>query len=80
MDIHLRNPFPHKTYYVPAADVTQVDNSVHLRSPYLKLSLPGGHSGEGYYDEVWTVQLVLVIEIVKECNCLDSFAQSHLVS
>ena len=67
-------------YLASTVDVTYVDHSIHLRSPQLKLPLPGRHGGEGHHNQEWPVQLVSVEETVKEGYCLDGLPQTHLIS
>ena len=62
-----------------ADDVADVDHEIVVGGPLLKLSMPGGHGGERNDHEEWTVQLVVVGEVVEEGDGLDGLAQTHLV-
>ena len=66
-------------YHVSAVDVPQVDNSVNLRGPLFKLSLPGWHGGEGDHQEKGAVQRMLMVETVEEGNCLNRLSKTHLI-
>lgn len=66
-------------YHVPAADVSEVDDDVHLRRPQLDLPLPGRDGGERHHQQEGSVELVLVEQVVEEADCLDGLPQTHLV-
>ena len=74
--------FLRKTYlphHVPTVNVPQIHDGVHLRSPGLKLPLPGGHGGERNDEEERPVQLVLMVQVVEEGYGLDGLTEAHLV-
>lgn len=67
-------------YHVPAADVPQVHDNVHLRGPQLDLPLPGGDRRERHHQQERSVQLVLVKQVVEKADGLDGLPQPHLIS
>lgn len=62
----------HGTYRVSTRHIAEIDNSIDLWSPGLKLPLPGRHGRERDDKEERTKQLMLVVEPVEEGDSLDS--------
>lgn len=52
------------TYDFPGVPVTNIDNDVHVRRPESELSLPGIEGGERQHQQIWTVHLVRVEQVV----------------
>lgn len=68
-----------KPYHVPAVDVSQVHHNIHLRSPELDLPLPGCEGRQRHHQKEGPVKLVLMEQVIEEADCLDGFAQTHLI-
>lgn len=75
-----RNRKTSPTNRFPAHDITEVDHHVHVRSPGVKLPLPGGECRQRDHQQEGPVQLVLVEQVGQEGDGLDGLPQTHLVS
>lgn len=68
-----------QTNRFPAHDVAQVDHHVHVRSPGVKLPLPGGQRGQRHHHQKGSVELMLVEQVGQEGDGLDGLPQPHLI-
>ena len=53
-------------HLLSANDISNIDNKVVIWCPLFKLSMPCRHGGERHDHEEWTVQLMVVREVMEE--------------